>query len=108
MSVSGGDEPPGNEKRPAPVYKTETGQEAKCLGHPAMTTILYDATRTVKPARRFGAGLLATRPAYTAPFTASESAWWAAESARVESARFDRLAGESAALDLMEAGISCC
>ena len=71
-------------------------------------TILFDATRTVKPARPFGRGILRSLPTYRAPYTAAEASMWAAMSAHLDNARLDRLAGESAALSLMEAGISCC
>ncbi|MCA1685717.1 MAG: hypothetical protein LC745_06960 [Planctomycetia bacterium] len=72
-------------------------------------TILFSSLSPVKPAsHRFGKGLLASRPAYTAPYTASDAACLAADNARRGDAHFDRLAGESAALDLMEAGLSCC
>ena len=70
-------------------------------------TILFDATRPVKtsrPARRFGAGLLATLPTYRTGHTSADAVWWAAESARLEDARFDRTAGESAFMDRYEAG----
>ena len=71
-------------------------------------TILFDATRPVKttrPARRFGAGILATRPVYTSDHTAADEAWWAAESARLEDARFDWMAAETAALDSLTRGL---
>ena len=63
-------------------------------------TILFDARRTVKPSRRFGAGILTDR---FGP-TPEDRAWWAAESARLEDARFDRRAAESAFMDRYEAG----
>ena len=71
-------------------------------------TTLYDATRPVKtarPARRFGAGILATYPVYTSDHTAEDEAWWAAESARMEDARIARQAAESIALDALTRGL---
>jgi hypothetical protein len=68
-------------------------------------TTLYDATRPVKSARRFGAGILATRPVYTVDHTAEDAAWWAAESSRMKDARIDRQAAESAALDALTCGL---
>lgn len=66
-------------------------------------TILYPAPAPVKTARRFGAGILPTRPFEPTP---EERAWWAAESARLEDARLDRMAEESAFMDRYEAGIA--
>jgi hypothetical protein len=37
-------------------------------------TILYDATRPVKPTRRFGAGLLAYAPNHRNPYTVADEA----------------------------------
>ena len=101
-------------------------------------TILYPAPAPVKSARPFGQGIpetesqVAIRAAFNHLFpvttrrgrlddpeparvagkvepSAEDRAWWAAESARLESARLDRhyddLAGESAALDRHEAGL---
>jgi len=70
-------------------------------------TTLYHSAAPVKPARRFGAGLLASRPAYRAPYTASDLAWLAADDARREDEHFDRMAEESAALGRMESGLCC-
>lgn len=71
-------------------------------------TILFNSAAPVKPARRFGAGVLRSLPSYRADHTASDAAWLAADTARREDAHYDRLAGESAALSLMEAGLPCC
>ena len=68
-------------------------------------TTLFNSAAPVKSARRFGAGILSARPSYRADHTASDEAWWAAESVRAENARFDRLAEESAALSRHEAGL---
>lgn len=76
------------------------------MGHPAMT-ILYPAIAPVKPARRFGSGLLASRPAHRAPFTAADLAWLAADNARREDEHFDRMAEESTTLDRHESGLCC-
>ncbi len=73
------------------------------MGHPAMT-ILYPALSPVKPARRFGAGLLASRPAYRAPYTEADLAWLAADDARREDEHFDRMAEDSTALDRVSLG----
>lgn len=70
-------------------------------------TTLYHFASPVKPARRFGAGLLRSLPTYRADHTASDAAWWAAECARLEDARLDQRAAESAAMDRMEAGMCC-
>ena len=69
--------------------------------------IIFDSTTAiVKPAARpFGLGILRSRPTYRAPFSASDASWWAAESARLENARLDAMAEESAALDRHERGI---
>lgn len=71
-------------------------------------TILYPPPAPVKSSRRFGSGILPTRPVYRAPFTASDLAWLALDNARRENARYDRMAGASAALDMMESGLRCC
>jgi hypothetical protein len=68
-------------------------------------TTLFDATRPVKTARRFGIGILATHPVYPADHTTEDEAWWAAESARMENARFDRMAAESTAVDALTRGL---
>ena len=69
-------------------------------------TILFDARRPVKTSRRFGSGLLAWTPTSRAPYpTHDDAAWWAAESARLENARLDRLAEEAAAIDRHERGL---
>jgi hypothetical protein len=69
---------------------------------------LHTTTRPVKtarPARRFGAGILAALPVYQADYTAADASWWAAESDADENAHYDALAGESAALARHEAGL---
>lgn len=72
-------------------------------------TILYPAPAAVKSARRFGAGLLATRPTYRADHTAADAAWLAADNARRErlDRRVDELAVERDALSRLEAGLCC-
>ena len=70
-------------------------------------TILYPSPSAVKPARRFAAGLLASRPSYRAPYTAADAAWLAADNARREDEHYDRLAADSAAMDRLEAGYCC-
>lgn len=74
-------------------------------------SILFDATRTVKPApaRRFGKGLLAARPTYRADFTTADEAWLVEDNARRarEDATFDRAYAESVALDRLERGLCC-
>ena len=50
-------------------------------------TILFDVRRKVKPARRFGAGLLAYAPMYRVEYTAADADWLAAERQRIEDAR---------------------
>lgn len=69
-------------------------------------TILFDARRPVKSARRFGAGLLASVPTEPAPFPSfDDAAWWAYESARAEDARLDRQAAEAEATARHEMGL---
>ena len=72
-------------------------------------TILFDARCPVKPARRFGAGILATRPTYRAPYTSADLAWLAADNARrdAENRHYDAMADEAAALDRLERGLCC-
>lgn len=72
-------------------------------------TILYPSPAKVKPARRFGAGLLASRPAYRTDHTVADAVWLVADNGRQEAAdrRFDDLAAEDAALDRLEAGLCC-
>ena len=72
-------------------------------------TILFDASAPVKSARRFGAGLLPSRPSYRAPYTAADAEWLIADNARrdAENRHYDRLAAESAAMDRIESGIAC-
>lgn len=88
-------------------------------------TILYPTPAPVK-SRPFGAGILPprfssaglraawmnpaappARPAGRFEPTAGDRAWWAADDARREDACYDRLAGESAAMDRMESGLFC-
>ena len=55
-------------------------------------TILFDARRPVKSARRFGAGILPTCPVYLADHTAADEAWLIEDNARRELlAECDRL-----------------
>jgi hypothetical protein len=69
-------------------------------------TILFDATAPVKTARRpFGAGILPTRPVYTAPFTADDAAWWAANAPSAGEPDWDALAAESYATDALSLGL---
>lgn len=69
--------------------------------------IIFDSTAAiVKPADRpFGHGIIRSRPTYHAPYTASDAAWWASESARLENERLDAMAEESAAMDRLERGL---
>jgi hypothetical protein len=73
-------------------------------------TTLYDSARTVKPAT-FARGILATAPHYHVDYTATDSAWWAAESARLDAARLDAevdaMAEEAAAIARLEMGLCC-
>lgn len=71
-------------------------------------TTLFNSAAPVKPARKFAAGVLASRPAYSAPYTAADLAWLVEDDARREAAdrEFDRLAAESAFMDRYEAGIA--
>ena len=57
-------------------------------------TILYPAP--IKSTRRFGAGILATVPTYSADHTAADEAWLVEDNARREGEdrRFDRMAAE--------------
>ena len=71
-------------------------------------TILYPVPTPVKssrPARLFGAGILAARPTYAAPYTAADEAWLIEDNARREDARFDAMAAESVALDALSRGL---
>lgn len=98
---------PGN-KNAARMVGTHPDGKAKAETEPPPMTTLFDATRPVKttrPARRFGAGILPTYPVYMSDHTAADEAWWAAESARMEDARIDRQAAESAALDALTRGL---
>lgn len=72
-------------------------------------TILFDAAAPVKPARRFGAGLLATYPTHRVDYSADDAAWWAEESARLDALdrHADRLAAESHATDRLSRGLCC-
>ena len=102
---------PLKRKRPAPAVRTSPAG-SRVQDRPADASILFDATRPVKPAARpFGAGLLPPGPP-SRPFEPSpeDRAWWAAESSppgnrAAGDARFDAMAAESAALGMMEAGI---
>lgn len=69
-------------------------------------TILFSSLAPVKSAtgRRFGKGILAARPTYKTGYTASDAAWWAAELAGGENARYDQMAGEAAEMGRLEAG----
>jgi hypothetical protein len=50
-------------------------------------TILFDARRTVKSARRFGAGLLASAPVYRDEVSQADRQWAAAEFAALAEAQ---------------------
>lgn len=66
-------------------------------------TTLFDSRRKVKTVRRravFGQGVPVSDRRQ--PYTVSDLAWWAAASNGPD---FDQLAGQSAALDSLEAGI---
>ena len=74
-------------------------------------TIVFSSLAPVKPARPFGLRLLKSLPTHSAPYTASESAWWAQESDRLAKARedasIDQAFGEAEALDRHERGLGC-
>jgi hypothetical protein len=76
-------------------------------------TTLYHFAAPVKPARRFGAGLLAARPSYRADHTAADEAWLVEDNARRERAAreldrlVDELYEESEATRRLEAGLCC-
>lgn len=79
-----------------------------------MRRIMTTTVPPVKPLRnttrrpgRFGAGLIASRPTTPAPFTFSDSQWWAAEQASAEDRHYDRLADEAAFMDRYDRGLSC-
>lgn len=59
-------------------------------------TILFDSTRTVKPARPFATGLSYAR---RAAYTAADAAWWAANS-NAAATDFDVISPSDAALEL--------
>jgi len=73
--------------------------------------VIFDSTaRRVKPGARrpFGAGLLAFVPPERVAATGADLDWWAANSpANLAAPDYDQLAGESAALGRLEAGIPC-
>lgn len=67
-------------------------------------TILFDPSRKVnRRTRRFGSGLLASRPAYKAPYTASDLVWLIAQPS-AEDRHYDELAGQAEALDRLTNG----
>ena len=68
---------------------------------------IFDATRPVKSARRFGAGLLAARPTYERTWTEADEAWLIEDNARreAESRMIDRSYAESAAVDALSRGL---
>lgn len=71
-------------------------------------TILFDSTRSAKPATRkpFAKGL--SFSPVRQPYTGADLDWWAANSpANLAAPDYDQMAGESAALDRLEAGIPC-
>ncbi len=65
-------------------------------------TILFDPAVRVKPAHRFGAGLLRSLPTYRSPVSSADEAWLVADNARRE--REERLAArEQAEADMYNA-----
>ena len=74
-------------------------------------TILFDATRSVKPttsARRFGLGLLASKPAYRTDYTLSDAEWNAQMNAAIAArdAHLDQMGLEAEAVERLVSG--CC
>jgi len=76
-------------------------------------TILFDATRRVKTTRRFGSGILASRPTFTRTHSEADEAWLAEDNARRDSdrsahrnARLEWVAGCAIAADRLANG--CC
>lgn len=67
-------------------------------------TILFDARRSVKSRRRFGAGLLAWSPSVRVPYTAADAAWWTTQSNQSD---LDARAAEAEATDRLERGYCC-
>ena len=55
-----------------------------------------------RPAGRFGAGILASRPTFKAPFTLGDESWYLMS--REDGPDYDAMARESAAMDSYEAG----
>ena len=70
-------------------------------------TILYPTPAPVKPDPPSAAASWLPVPPTRAPYTASDVAWLAAEDARIEDARYDRMAEEAAFMDRYERGLSC-
>lgn len=69
-------------------------------------TILFDATRRVKSNRKFGRGVLPSRPSYKAPAKPSDVQWWAVEcSVMTEDKHFDEMATEASYQDRLDRGI---
>jgi len=73
-------------------------------------TILYPAPAAVKPARkarRFAAGLVASRPTYLVDHTADDEAWLVEDNARraAEDRQIDRRYAESYATDCVSLGL---
>jgi len=70
-------------------------------------TTLFNSAAPVKTARKFAAGVLASLPAYSAPYTSADLAWLIEDNARREVAdrAFDRMASESAFMDRYESGL---
>jgi hypothetical protein len=62
---------------------------------------------SIRPASRFGAGLVRALPSYRTSYTFSDAQWWAAEQAAAEDRRWDALADQAAFQDRYERGLAC-
>lgn len=89
----------------AEFHAVESGRAQWVFDAPTPAPVVRPAP--VKTARRFGQGILPTYPTYRADQTASDTAWWTAETARSEDAHYDRLYRESLAQSRLDAGVCC-
>lgn len=85
---------------------------ASLVERPTMTRIITIKSPKVKPTRntphpttRFGAGILATRPAYSVPFALSDEQWYVEQLAAAEDCHYDEMEADAIALARVDMGL---
>ncbi|AGA31639.1 hypothetical protein [Singulisphaera acidiphila] len=68
-------------------------------------TPVREARRTPKAPGRFGVGILAARPTYTAPITTADEAWYIEQFAASEDRHYDAMEADAIGLARVDMGL---